>query len=465
MQAQRPGVWALLNKWLAARRANEERRARLEAEEREIAEARRRAEEAAAQAEAAPPDLLRRVSDVAWRMLLIGFVAGLLIYALVYLSVVTLPLILAVFITALLMPLANWLRRKGLGRGLSTTISIVVALIVFGGVLTMIIMPAVQGSDALVSSVTEGLEEIQNLQLPFGLSPEMFELDDMIADATRQITTMIEENSSQLISGAWTAGAAVVSILVGIVLIIALTVYFVHSGDLLMDWLLTLLPPGSRPGLHHAGNVAYKVMGNYVRGVAAVGAIDAIGIGLLLVFILDPSLAIPLIVLTFIGAFLPIIGAFLSGLVAVLVTFVTVDWVMALVVLGWVILIQQLESNVFAPRIYGQALELPSPVVLIAISIGAVLGNVPGMFLATPVAAVLAALLRDRPPAAPEEQEEAEPDDPGSAPTEKAKKKQGVMATTPSPGEGAAKTGAKTAPKPGKGDKKEERPEDPPSDG
>ncbi|WP_306370739.1 AI-2E family transporter [Nocardiopsis sp. CC223A] len=461
MQAQRPGVWALLNKWLAARRANEERRARLEAEEHEIAEARRRAEEAAQAEVAAPPDLLRRVSDVAWRMLLIGFVAGLLIYALVYLSVVTLPLILAVFITALLMPLANWLRRKGLGRGLSTTISMVVALIVFGGVLTMIIMPAVQGSDALVSSVTEGLEEIQNLQLPFGLSPEMFELDDMIADATRQITTMIEENSSQLISGAWTAGAAVVSILVGIVLIIALTVYFVHSGDLLMDWLLTLLPPGSRAGLHHAGHVAYKVMGNYVRGVAAVGAIDAIGIGLLLVFILDPSLAVPLIVLTFIGAFLPIIGAFLSGLIAVLVTFVTVDWVMALVVLGWVILIQQLESNVFAPRIYGQALELPSPIVLIAISIGAVLGNIPGMFLATPVAAVLAALLRDRPPAAPEEQEEAEPDDPGSAPAEKARKKQAVMATTPSPGESAAKTAAK----PGRGDKKEDRPEDPPSDG
>ena len=464
MQAQRPGVWALLNRWLAARRAGEERRAAREAEEREIAEARRRAEEAAQAEAAAPPDLLRRVSDVAWRMLLIGFVAGLLIYALMYLSVVTLPLILAVFITALLMPLANWLRGRGMGRGLSTAISTAVALIVFSGVLTLIITPAVQGSDALVSSVTEGLEEIQHLQLPFGLSPETFEFDDMIADATRQITTMIEENSSQLISGAWTAGAAVVSVLVGIVLIIALTVYFVHSGDLLMDWLLTLLPPGSRSGLHHAGHVAYKVMGNYVRGVAAVGAIDAIGIGLLLVFVLDPSLAVPLIVLTFIGAFLPIIGAFLSGLIAVLVTFVTVDWVMALVVLGWVLLIQQLESNVFAPRIYGQALELPSPIVLIAISIGAVLGNIPGMFLATPVAAVLAALLRDRPPAALGEQEEAEPTDPGPPQTEKAekaKRRQPLTATALSPAEPADRAGGKAAPNPGKGDKREE----PPSDG
>ncbi|MFD6095560.1 AI-2E family transporter [Nocardiopsis flavescens] len=449
MQAQRPGVWALLNKWLAARRAREERRARLEAEEREIFEARRRAEEEAAQAAAAAakPDLLRTVSDVAWRMLLIGVVAGLLVYALVYLSVVTLPVVLAVFITALLMPLANWLRRKGLGRGPSTAISIAVALVVFGGVLTLIIMPAAQGSQALVDSVTDGLEAIQDLQLPFGLSPELFDLDEIIVDATQQITALIEQNSSQLISGAWTAGAAVVSVLVGVVLIIALTVYFVHSGDLLMDWLLTLIPAGSRASLHHGGTVAYRVMGNYVRGVAAVGAIDAIGIGILLLFVLDPSLAIPLIVLTFIGAFLPIIGAFLSGLIAVLVTFVTVDWIWALIVLGWVLLIQQLESNVFAPRIYGQALELPSPIVLIAISIGAVLGSVPGMFLATPVAAVLAALLRERPPA-PEEHGASVPDDPGPPPTDKAKKKQAALATTPSPGEPAAKPARAEEPAP-----------------
>ncbi|CAL9597990.1 hypothetical protein SUDANB121_05393 [Nocardiopsis dassonvillei] len=447
MQAQRPGVWALLNKWLAARRAREERRARLEAEERESVEARRRAEEEAARAEAAAtkPDLLRTVSDVAWRMLLIGVVAGLLIYALVYLSVVTLPVVLAVFITALLMPLANWLRGRGLGRGLSTTISIVVALIVFGGVLTLIIMPAVQGSQALVDSFTEGLEALQELQLPFGLSPELFDFDEIIADATRQITDLIEQNSSQLISGAWTAGAAVISILVGIVLIIALTVYFVHSGDLLMDWLLTLIPARSRSGLHHGGQVAYRVMGNYVRGVAAVGAIDAIGIGLLLLFVLDPSLAIPLIVLTFIGAFLPIIGAFLSGLVAVLVTFVTVDWVWALVVLGWVILIQQLESNVFAPRIYGQALELPSPIVLIAISVGAVLGGVPGMFLATPVAAVLAALLRDLPTVPQERHGASVSDDPGP-PEEKAGRKPAALPSTPSPGEPAAKPGRSEEP-------------------
>ncbi|PDP84464.1 AI-2E family transporter [Glycomyces fuscus] len=395
MQAQRPGVWALLNKWLSARRARAERLARLEAENERRAEPQAADEDSHGQ-QGGTDDLLRSISDVAWRVLLIGVVAGLLVYVLVYLSVVTLPVILAVFITALLMPIANGMRRKGLGRGLSTTVALLVGLIVFGGVISLIVTPAIQGFGPLVDSVTSAIGELQNIRVPFGLDPALF--TDMIDDAWVQIENMITQNQDQLLSGAWTATSAVISVLVGIVLIIALTVYFVHSGDQLMEWLLSLLPPRSRPGLNHAGNVAYEVMGRYVRGVAAVGFFDAVGIGIVLVIFLDINLAIPLVVLTFVGAFLPIIGAFLTGLLAALVAFVTEGWIVALVIVGAVVLVQQLESNVFAPRIYGASLDLPSPIVLIGISVGAVVGGVPGMFLATPVVAVLAALLRNRPP-------------------------------------------------------------------
>ncbi|MEU1901387.1 AI-2E family transporter [Nocardiopsis dassonvillei] len=388
-------MWALLNKWLSARRARAERLARLEAEnERSRAEP-QAADEGPTEQHQGDDNLLRSISDVAWRVLLIGVVAGLLVYVLVYLSVVTLPVILAVFLTALLMPIANGLRRKGLGRGLSTTIALLVGLIVFSGVISLIVTPAIQGFGPLVDSVTSAITELQNIRLPF-VDPALF--TDMIDDAWMQIQGMITENQDQLLSGAWTATSAVISVLVGIVLIIALTVYFVHSGDQLMDWLVTLLPSRSRPGMRHAGDVAYGVMGRYVRGVAAVGFFDAVGIGIFLVFLIDINLAIPLIVLTFVGAFLPIIGAFVTGLLAALVAFVTEGWVIALVVVGAVLLVQQLESNVFAPRIYGASLDLPSPIVLIGISVGAVVGGIPGMFLSTPVVAVLAALLRNRPP-------------------------------------------------------------------
>ena len=396
MQAQRPGVWAFLNRWLTARRVKADRDAKLKAEaESPPSQPSPTEEEEARQDDVGAGDLLRMVSDVAWRMLIIGIVAGLLVFALLYLSVVTLPIIFAVFITALLMPLANWLRSKGLGRGTSTALAILTGLVVLSGVVSLIVTPAIQGFDAIVASVTSAVAGLQNLDVPFGLDPALF--TDMIDSAWAQIQGMITDNQDQLVSGALTAGGAVIQVLIGLVLIIALTVYFIHSGDKLMDWVATLLPPKSRPGLRHAAEVSYGVMGRYVRGVAMVGLIDAVGIGVVLVFLIETNLAIPLIVLTFVGAFLPIIGAFLTGLLAVLVALVTEGLAVALFVLAVVVAVQQLESNVFAPRIYGQALELPSAVVLIAISVGGIVGNVPGMFLATPVAAVFAALLRNRP--------------------------------------------------------------------
>ena len=403
MQAQRPGVWALLNKWLVSRRARAERLAHLEAQEEARAKAEAKVEQekraAAEQDDVGAGDLLRMVSDVAWRILLIGVVVGLFVYAVIHLSVITLPVVLAVFITALLMPMTNWLRSKGLGRGSSTALSVLSALVVLSGVVTMIVSPAIQGFDGLVASVSSAFIEIQKVEIPF-VDQALF--TEMLNNAWAQVQGMITDNTDQLLSGAWTAGTAVVQILLGLVLIIAMTVYFVHSGDKLMDWVVTLLPPKSRPGLRHASGVAYGVMGRYVRGVAMVGVIDAVGIGIFLFIFLDVNLAIPLIVLTFIGAFLPVIGAFLTGLLAAMVALVAEGPVIALIIVIAVVVVQQAESSFFAPRIYGQALELPSPVVLIAITAGGILGNIPGMFLATPIAAVLAALLRNRPPVSTE---------------------------------------------------------------
>lgn len=409
MQAQRPGVWALLNKWLSARRARAERLAQLEAQEAEEQAEPEAEKEAEPDDDLGAGDLLRVVSDVAWRVLLVGVVAGLLVYAAIYLSIVTLPVIIAVFITALLMPLANWFRRRGLGRGLSTAATVLTGMAVLSGVVTLVVQPAIQGFDGLVRSVSRAVTQLQEIEVPFGLDPALFA--EMIDNAWEQIQGIITDNTDQLLTGAWTAGAAVVQILISLVLIIALTVYFLHSGDKLVDWFVTLLPSKSRPGLRHASNVAYGVMGRYVRGVAMVGVIDAVGIGIVLLIFLDPNLAIPLIVLTFVGAFLPVIGAFLTGLLAALVALVTEGPVIALVIVAAVVVVQQAESSIFAPRIYGQALELPSPIVLIAITAGGILGNIVGMFLATPIAAVLAALLRNRPPSHTHEEHEGQDDD------------------------------------------------------
>lgn len=411
MRAEWPGVGALVNRWNAVRRARVEQDRR-----RETGQAGNLPTDEAtgAQDEAGAGDLLRIVSDTSWRLLIIGVVAGLLVYGLTHLSVVTLPVIIAVFLTALLMPLANRLRRPnvlrraGFGRGASTTITLLVALIVYSCAVTLIVTPAAANFGDLVDSVNQAIIQLQAVQLPFGLDPAL--LTEAIDNAWDQARSLISDNSDRILSGAWTATAAVSRVVLGVVLIIVLTIYFVHSGDELMEWIAQLLPPRSRPVLRHSSRVSWEVMGHYVRGVALVGLIDAVGVGIALLLLIDTSLAIPLIVLTFVGAFLPIIGAFLSGLLAVLVALVTEGWIVALIILGAVLLVQQLESNVFAPRIYGRALELPSAVVLIVVTVGGFLGGVAGLFLATPVAAVLAALLRNRPVTKPDAAPLSEPD-------------------------------------------------------
>ncbi|MFD0776233.1 AI-2E family transporter, partial [Streptomonospora algeriensis] len=354
--------------------------------------------EAGAAAEPAAPEpdrLLVRMGNMAWRLLLIGIVVAFVVYGLVYIRIVTIPVILAVFVTAMLMPPTNWMRRKGLGRGSSTALVCVGALIVLSGVITLVVQPAVSGLSGLAESVQQAVDDLPSYLQTFGLDPN---LASTILDAVeRELRSRMQENWSQWVSQAWVAGTTALEILLGLILIVVLTVYFVHSGDLLMQWVRSLFPRESRASIKAASEIAYGVMGRYVRGVALVGLIDAVGIGLFLVFLIDPGLAIPLIVLTFIGAFLPVIGAFITGLLAAMVALVTEGWLIAVLVVVIVVVVQQLESHVFAPRVYGKALELPSAVVLLVITVGGIIGNIAGMFLGTPVAAVLAALLRNRP--------------------------------------------------------------------
>jgi len=339
--------------------------------------------------------LLRRLSDVAWRTILVGAVIVILLWALAYIKVVTIPIVLAVFLTALLMPPTNRLRRMGLGRGTSTAVAFLGALVLLAGVTTLIVQPAVAGFSGLLESLRQAPESLRTTFTGLGVDPVL--LDDMIDQASTEIFQAIEQNRQQLVTGVWTAGAAAAEVLVGIILVLVLTIYFVHSGDKLMQWCSTLLPSASRPGMRATADTAYDVVGRYIRGVAWVGLIDAVGIGIPLFFLIEPGLAVPLIVLTFLGAFVPIVGAFLSGLLAVLVALVTEGPITAVIVVGVVLLVQQLESHVFAPRVYGKALDLPGAVVLVSVSAGAVVGGILGMFLATPVVAVVASLLRDRP--------------------------------------------------------------------
>lgn len=164
-------------------------------------------------------------------------------------------------------------------------------------------------------------------------------------------------------------------------LAVILSIYFVHGGDRLFHWLLQLAPAAARPRLAETGRLIYSVIGRYIRGIAVVGAVDGFFIGIAL-WILGVPLALPLAVLTFIGAFLPVVGAFLAGLLAAVVALVAKGVFVALIVVAVTVAVQQIEGHVLAPQIYGKALDLPGAVILVAIAVGSVVsrhhGRLPG---------------------------------------------------------------------------------------
>lgn len=326
-------------------------------------------------------DRLARAAATAGRLLVLAVAIAVALWAVWQLKVVAIPVIIAVFITTLLEPPARWLRTHHVPRPLATLIVVIGALVVAGGVVFLLVEPTVAGFTQLQQNIGSALAQLQQTAAKFGLTDE--NLQGLLNQARQSLS------SETVIQGASTAGEVVV----GFVVAIVLAIYFTHDGDRMVHNGLKFVPRARRAGLSETLGICWHVVGKYVRGVAIVGLADSIPIAVVLV-ILGVPLVVPLAVITFVGAFLPVVGAFLSGAIAVLVALVTKDVLSAVIVLAAFVLVQQLESHILAPQVYGRTLELHPVVILLAITTGSVIAGIIGAFLAAPVAAVIGAVLR-----------------------------------------------------------------------
>ncbi|GAA0951732.1 AI-2E family transporter [Nonomuraea longicatena] len=324
-----------------------------------------------------------------WRI--VGWIAlaAVLLYCVWVVRTVALSVVIALFITALMLPPARWLTSRGLGRGLSTTLVCLGGLVV-GGLFFWLLIPAtVRGFGQLQASFGKALSDLHGLAGSLGLN------DVRLAQLTQEVEKYLAAQGQVIAGGAIAGVRTAGEILIGAVLAVILAIYFVHGGDRLFAWLTDLLPLRFRQRVRDSGDVVFDVVGRYIRGVATVGLFDGFFIGVAL-WVLGVPIALPLAVLTFAGAFLPVVGAFVAGMLAAVVAFVAKGWLVALIVIGVTIVVQQVEGHVLAPQIYGRALELPGAVIILAIAAGSVIAGITGAFLAAPVASVLVALARNR---------------------------------------------------------------------
>ncbi len=332
--------------------------------------------------------LLQRPAEVAVRALVLFVALWVAGWLFSYLAIVFVPTILAVFITTLLGPLAGWLHRHHMPASLATAASFLIGLGLTAGAVYLLIPPTLAGIDDLSANVQQAIERLRRFaEEQLGLTaPDVSALLD-------RLQREIQQRGAQVASGAISGALFVITALTGLVLTLVLAVYFVHDGSGFLRQMLRLTPVRYRENLRESTATAWLVLSRYIRGMAIVGVFDAVLIGTALAILRVP-LVIPLAVLTFVGAFLPLIGAFLTGLLAALVAFVAKGWIAAVIVAGVALAVQQLEGNVIAPQVYGKVLELHPVLIILVITTGTVVAGILGAFIAVPVTAVFIALLR-----------------------------------------------------------------------
>ena len=297
---------------------------------------------------------------------------------------VVLPVIISVLLATLLTPLATWLRAHRWRPAPAAFASVLLAVVVFFGLWALIIPGVLSQSDELFANVQKGAGDVVGVLEPLGI--DRADLDKAIDEGLKSVQGGAVAN--EVLTGAvlltkWAAA---------LVLILVLTFFFVKDGPRLWDWVVELFHEDRQPVLREAGRRSWAALSAYVQGVFLVATIDAVLIGAALL-IMGVPVAVPLIVLTFVAAFFPVVGAFTAGAAAVLVALVANGLPAALVILVVIIAVQQLEGNVFYPVVVGRKLQLHPVGILLALTAGGVLAGVAGAFLAVPFAAVTGAVL------------------------------------------------------------------------
>jgi predicted PurR-regulated permease PerM len=306
-------------------------------------------------------------------------VAGI-VYALQFLTLVTIPLVIALILACAFAPVMRWMVRRGVPAVLATVITLLVVTVLLTGVGWLIVWAIRDQWDELYAQAVDGIEAVIAWVRTLPFAPTQEQLDQWLEGVLDFIT------SAQFGSGALAGVSAVANFVTGFVLMVTILFFFLKDGPQMWEFMLRPFRGENYLRAHRIGDKTVGVLGSYVRGTALVALVDAVGI-LIGLLILDVPLAIPLSVLVFLLAFIPIVGATVAGIIAALVALVANGWVNALFVVGVVVLVNQLEGNFLQPVLMGRSMKLHAFVILVALTIGTVLGGIVGAVLAVPIAA------------------------------------------------------------------------------
>jgi len=308
-------------------------------------------------------------------------IAAAVVLGIQQVTVVTIPLVLALIFASAFAPVMTWMRRRGVPSLVATLLALLAILVILGLVSWLIVWAVRDQWAELSSQAQRGFQDLLAWASTLPLDIDQQQIDEWIASLTDFIT------SAQFGSGALAGVSAVANFVTGLVLMVVMLFFFLKDGPQLWAFLLRPFQGEQYERAVRIGDKTVSTLGSYVRGTATVAAVDAVGV-LIGLLVLQVPLAVPLAVLVFLLAFVPIVGATLAGILAALVALVANGWFVALLVVGVVVLVNQLEGNLLQPLLMGRTMKLHAFVVLIALTVGTVLSGIVGAVLAVPITAV-----------------------------------------------------------------------------
>lgn len=345
-----------------------------------------------------PPVWLLRSTSIALCALILGAAGIALAQLVALLSLVLAPIAIAALLTRALIVPTDALARLGWPAGVRAAAVLIGFLLALAVVLAFVAPRFVDELDGLGSTIEDGVDQVQGWVVrnaPGDVTQR--DLEQLREDATAGLTS--EAGGGRAIAqGAMVA----VEIAAGAVLALLLTFFALKDGRKAQSWAVSLVPEPRRAQARAMAAASWAALGAYLRGAALLGGVEAVIIGAALALV-GSELVLPVMVITFLAAFVPLVGAVVAGAAAVLVTLATAGTTEAIVVLIVAVLVQQLDNDLLAPVIYGRALQLHPVAILLSITAGTALFGFAGTVLAVPVTAVTTAAYVARRPAEPDE--------------------------------------------------------------
>lgn len=341
-------------------------------------------------ADAAVHPLVRKAAAWSWRVLVILGALLALLWVVARLELIVVPVLLATMVAAMLMPVVDGLDRRGFNRGAAVAVVLLTGIVVVGGLLTFVVSQFIAGAPALVEQVTRSITNFRQ-----ALSSGVFAhfSNDQVRSASDAAIQALKDNQAKLTSGAFSTAGTIAEIVTGALLMFFTLVFLLHGGRNIFAFVSLIFPATVRSRVRDAGRAGFHSLIGYVRATFLVALVDAIGIGTGLAIMSIP-LALPLASLVFLGAFIPLVGAVLTGGLAVVVALIAKGWVYALITFGLIIAVQQLEAHVLQPLVMGRAVSIHPLAVVLAIATGGVLAGIVGALLAVPIVAFLNSAVR-----------------------------------------------------------------------